>query len=444
MRGDKLVSDKQKNNLFAISRRTFLFFLVFAFEALIITFFIDYRKASLAIDQVLGIPKQIPIFILLTAFFIYLFVKYLKIKIPEIKKIDYIRFSSLILVNIIFTLIFYRINAFMIANPQMAAENSLSFMFAWYTTSMIMGLLLIFAFFDYDYIIKLIRSFRVYSIISAAASGIFLYLYPYFLKIFTKPLSFPYLGINNLAISNAGMESIFLFLFAYILIIFLRKNNLKKYEFFSSLTIGLAGMLCVNLFWIYSISFTGRVISKALKASLLSSNLNWILFIAYIIFFEHILYKGVFRKKQGIKEFFISIKEMFKNYAWILAITCTSAVLFFASKPPSLRKVLGTAKRFILNNENYIHFIEYSVLGLLILSTFFFIKKENFKKRYIILAFLATITIAILDELVQYIIVGRVDTGDYYDILIDASGFVFALIIFLAIKPLYHKMIEKN
>lgn len=82
--------------------------------------------------------------------------------------------------------------------------------------------------------------------------------------------------------------------------------------------------------------------------------------------------------------------------------------------------------------RKFAHFAEYAILAFFASRVFLNSAKEFLRKFWYFFAFLLALSIALIDELNQSFNAAR--TGSIYDVLIDASGAFFAILILLLWK----------
>jgi len=96
----------------------------------------------------------------------------------------------------------------------------------------------------------------------------------------------------------------------------------------------------------------------------------------------------------------------------------------------------NTPEEILIIYHGYIrksaHFIEYAVLAFWASIAFWNSSKEFLRKFWYVAAFILVIAVASIDEFNQSFNTAR--TGTFYDVLLDASGGIFMILIMLAVN----------
>jgi len=105
------------------------------------------------------------------------------------------------------------------------------------------------------------------------------------------------LGVRNFTASIgtpcSGIESISMFLLLFLLIFAYDYKILNKKRMFVVLIPGLIGTVLVNILRIYLLYLAGVFVSPQFAVGMFHSNIGWILFLVYFIFFWFFAYKWV-------------------------------------------------------------------------------------------------------------------------------------------------------
>jgi|GEM_PF-2006899 len=306
--------------------RSILFMVIFIIETLIIKIYVDYGKGTLDLVELLHIPQNFPL-LLMVVFLVFFFIsKYVILELRKIKPFNFRRFGIFFSLNILSFIIFFALNKYMADNSVLVYENKWLFLSLWYFLAVSLTLFLLMAIFNFKYLINFIWDFKALAITSFAIGSLFLYLYPLFYKtwgFFSRivalsvfamlKLTFPSAqlpdhNIPRLVLPNfraqiaaqcSGIEGMTLFILLFTVIIVVDWKMVNKIRLIPLYMIGIAGMLFINILRIYAIFVIGNVYSVEFAVGLFHSNAGWILFTVYFLIFEYFTYDWL-RKSKGI------------------------------------------------------------------------------------------------------------------------------------------------
>lgn len=109
----------------------------------------------------------------------------------------------------------------------------------------------------------------------------------------------PILDVNGFAVSIgapcSGIESLFLFAAFSIGIFVLDHKRIKRVPFIISSIIGIIGIYFVNILRLFLLILTGIYVNPDFAVGLFHTNVGWILFVIYFLFYYYIMKKFIYK-----------------------------------------------------------------------------------------------------------------------------------------------------
>ena len=118
----------------------------------------------------------------------------------------------------------------------------------------------------------------------------------------------------------------------------------------------------------------------------------------------------------------------------------TSRFVRVIDKEKDSKKIKATVEEKDSITRKIAHFLEYALLGFLVLNMLKDYKKINIK--LIIISILICILYAISDEIHQYFVPGR--SCQFTDVLIDSTGSALGTMLYFYIFSHFKKSVKKN
>ena len=312
----------KNKNLIRFFERALFFLIILCLETLLLSVFIDFQFTNI---QGLFIKTEVHFMLLLfvVIFFILSLHKFKKIK--KLEKLDYTRFISLLFLHLAAVFFFYRLNVFIIKYLEIVNQHTLLYSVLWYVNAISIPLILLFAFFEYDFVKKFTKTFENQLWLSLVLAFISFWilensikLWVFFSKITSKAVYFLLsiffnganytIGANNIPVVGipavaakiyapcSGVEGMvmFLILFTLLVLVDYKKFNMKKV--FILYPIGVVGAFVVNILRTFLIFVVGHFTSQEFAVGAFHSNAGWILFTIYFLAFVYFAYPWTKKK----------------------------------------------------------------------------------------------------------------------------------------------------
>ncbi len=311
-----------KNKEFMIFfKRSVLFIGILFIEILLLTLSIDFTGVALG-NIFISTDAHLTIYV-----FILLF---LVISLDRLKEIIYLkklvlqRFILFFTINLLLVFAFYKLNRYCIENSSIAAQSTVFYSFSWWILALMIPISLLFAFFDYAFIILFSKKFKKELVVSAILSVIFLILLKYSLKLwifFSKIVAkcvyfmltfffkgatyhledtIPLIGIPAIKAKIyapcSGIEGMWLFVLLFTVLVLTQYKNVNKKKVLFLYLIGIIGAFLLNILRTFCIFVIGSFTSREFALGIFHSNVGWILFTLYFLIFTQLTYRWMLIK----------------------------------------------------------------------------------------------------------------------------------------------------
>lgn len=132
--------------------------------------------------------------------------------------------------------------------------------------------------------------------------GMFSPFYPTYLELRESP----FLDVSGFGVSIgapcSGIESLFLFAAFSIGIYALDHKKIKNTPFWIATVIGIVGIYFVNILRLFLLVLTGIYISPDFAVGMFHTNVGWILFVIYFLFYYYIIRKFIYTSKPSSRK----------------------------------------------------------------------------------------------------------------------------------------------
>ena len=312
-----------KNKIFMnfLKRSSFLLGVLFL-EIILLVLFVDLGEIKFSLISKGHVLQLIIVFIGL--FLVFSGKDLLKIK--SLEKLNYKQLALFFSVNLISLFLFYKLSKYLIEN--LDALQRPGFFGMWLVLSLAIGLSLLFAFFDFKFILYFIKGKSM--LISSVITVIWFFFLKYkryfsvlvlanflaqivakiiyfLLKIFfdgafyrVDSTSIPTIGIPRFVVKIArpcsGIEGMGLFLLLFTALVLIEHKRINKNKVLLLYTLGIFGAFCINVMRTFSLFVVGHFVSPEFSLGVFHSNVGWIAFTIYFLIFIYFSYPWMKKK----------------------------------------------------------------------------------------------------------------------------------------------------
>lgn len=319
---EKIKEVMEKERFMTFFKRSSLFIAVLIAEILFLTLTLDFTGLDLGY-VITSTDAHVTVYIFLVVFLIIGYRKLIEVK--KMNKLDYKRFIPLVILNLLSVIGFYKLSKFFMANPQAAAQNPLLYTPLWWALAFGIFFSLLFAFYDWKYIVYFSKKFWRRLLVSLGISIVFVTLlkysylmWPYLSHIVAKSVYvmldlffegtiyvkegiIPIVGIPAITAKIygvcSGIEGMGLFLLLFTVLVLVEYRNLNMKKVLILYLIGVIGAFIINILRTFLIFVMGHFTSAEFALGTFHSNVGWVAFTLYFLVFTYFTYPWM--KKNG-------------------------------------------------------------------------------------------------------------------------------------------------